>query len=81
MNEYILRDDLEVECETCGTDIPAKVSVLEKDNSLICPKCGSGRTVNLEELHRQLEVMRKTLEEMHESGAPIDGNQAEKDSP
>lgn len=73
MNEFTLRDDIQVECETCGADIPAKVSVLENDNSLVCPKCGAPRIINVEELHRQLEEMRKTLEELQSGGIDPSG--------
>lgn len=64
MDDFILKDDLIVECESCGNEMPTKISMLENDNSVICSECGVVRTLNLEELHRQLDSMRETLREM-----------------
>ena len=73
MDEYVLNDDLLVECENCHADMPAKVSILETDNSVVCQECGTRRTVNIEELHRQLANMRETLEEMRRAGENASG--------
>jgi hypothetical protein len=69
MDDFILKDDLIVECESCGNEMMAKISVLENDNSVICSECGVVRMLNLEELHRQLDLMRETLREMHGGAA------------
>lgn len=65
MEDFTLSDDLIVGCENCQTEMPAKISELEKDNSVVCSECGAVRIVNMEELQRQLDSMRETLWDMH----------------